>query len=144
MPLLTLVYQVESLPTPLPIRIPFGFLDMGRCGKIETQKALRVTSERRAERFKKSFIRNIRFADIRRGRVITKPTLPYLREGEDGTVAERTFWRVLNLNFLGWSIIISKPIKENGEVLSTRTSDFKARVTRKTLVGHLRSKNQRL
>ena len=133
------MYQVANLPAPLPIRIPFGLRDMGRCGKIETQKARRVTSERLADRFKKSFSRNILLADIRRGRVITKPILPYLRTGDEGIVAERNLWRVLNLNFRGCNIICSTLIKSWAKA---QAGKLKVKVIKRTLACHQHNKNQ--
>ena len=51
------MYHVESLPTPLPIRIPLGLRDIGKWGNTEIQKARRVISERRDDLFKKSLSR---------------------------------------------------------------------------------------
>ena len=70
------MYQFASLPAPFPIRIPFGFRDNGKWGKIETQKARRVISDLRDDFFKKSLSLKIRFAEMRKGRSRTKPIVP--------------------------------------------------------------------
>lgn len=70
------VNQCESFPTPFPIRTPLGFLETGRCGKTETQKALLVMSVLREDLFKNSFSRKIFFAEMRRGRRRTRAAVP--------------------------------------------------------------------
>ena len=68
--------QFANLPAPLPIRIPFGFLESGKWGKTETQNARLVISDFRDDRFRNSFSRKIFLAEIRRGRSIAKPVVP--------------------------------------------------------------------
>ena len=85
------VYQVDSFPTPLPIRIPFGLRDKGKCGKTKTQNDLFVMSAFREERFKKSFRRKTRLAVILNGLCRITPHLPYRNEGEVGNLIDLFF-----------------------------------------------------
>jgi len=78
-----------------------AFLESGRCGKIEIQKALRVQSALRAERFKKSFNRKIFFAEIRKGLRRTNPKVPYNIFGSTNLVVVLPFCRLLYLNLRG-------------------------------------------
>ena len=132
------MYQEASLPAPLPILTPLAFLDSGKCGKIETQKALLVQSAFRAERFKKSFNRKIFFAEIRNGLRSTKPTVPYDICVSVNLVVVRPFCLLLYLNLRGCNIIFT--------LLGLLLGYYKAKVKIKQLieVSRLHNKNQKL
>ena len=70
------MYQLDNLPAPFPIRIPLGFFDMGRWGKVENQNALFVKSDFLADLLRKSLNLNIRLAEIRKGLSSTKAMSP--------------------------------------------------------------------
>jgi hypothetical protein len=66
--------QVFSLPIPLPIREPIGFLVNGRCGKTLSQVLRLVSSERLDDLFTKSFILKMLLLLSRKGCSKHKPT----------------------------------------------------------------------
>ncbi len=70
------MYQVASLPAPLPIRIPLGLRERGRWGNIATQNDRLVQSDLREDLFKKSFNLKILLADIRKGFSNISPKFP--------------------------------------------------------------------
>lgn len=107
----TWVYQVASLPAPLPIRIPFALRERGKCGKTDIQKALLVMSDFLDDLLTDNLSLNIRFADILNGRFSSKPMVPYFIFVSARWVADRCFCRVLYLNFRGWRIICTYNFK---------------------------------
>lgn len=107
LPPLSWVNQVESLPAPLPIRIPFALRERGKWGKIDIQKERRVMSDLREERFTESFKRKIRLAEMRKGLFKSSPMVPKRILVSARWVARLSFCLVLNLNFRGWRIIFT-------------------------------------
>ena len=104
LPDLIWVNQWDNFPTPLPIRTPLGFFEIGRWGNADTQNALFVISDFREDLFKNSFKRKIFLAEIRKGLKSMRAAVPYENFSGEGVCADRPFWRDLNLNLRGCKI----------------------------------------
>ena len=68
--------QVFNLPEPFPIRTPLGFLVNGMWGNILNQTFRFVISDFLTAFFKKTFIRKIFLAEIRKGLKTRRPASP--------------------------------------------------------------------
>ena len=73
----TTVCHVANLPTPFPIRIPFGFFERGKCGNSASHTSRLVRSDFRIERLRNNFKRKKLLEEIRSGFRILSAMSPY-------------------------------------------------------------------